>query len=119
MTDGDRTKTVFKRKLKGDPIAYDMVGKPIVKGDIIAYAASAARAEMRIGKIIEVVERKCGWSGETITKVKLYRIERRWQSGKGDDLKLRGPSFFQRLDNSILLEDPPQKFLDIYKEAGL
>jgi len=54
MTEKSKEKIVFERKLRDDPIAYDVLNNPLIEGDIIIYAAQDGhRAELRVAKIIE------------------------------------------------------------------
>ena len=118
MTEKTKAKIVFERKLRDDPIAYDVLNKPLIEGDIIIYAAqNGHRAELRVAKIVEAVENKNKWSTEN-TKVKIKRCEKNngWREAGREWELMERTSFFQRLDNSYLLENPPQKILDLFDE---
>ena len=114
----DKKRILFERKLKDEPIAYDVLNKPIVEGDFILYACqNGHRAELRVAKIIESVENKNKYSTER-AKVKIRRCEKRggWTRASRDWELMAKPSYFTRLDNSYLLENPPQEILDLFDE---
>ena len=113
----DRKKILFERKLKDDPIAHDVLNRPLVEGDFIIYAAqNGHRSELRVAKIIEAVSNDNAYVGDNV-KVRIQRCQKDNWSGTGRKWKLQDrPSFFQRLDNSYWLEEPPQEILDLFNE---
>lgn len=115
----DRKKVLFERKLKDDPIAYDVLNRPLVEGDFILYACqNGHRSELRVAKIIEAVPNNSNWADDNV-KVKIRRCEKRggWrEASRVWELQER-TSFFQRLDNSYWLEEPPQEILDLFDES--
>jgi hypothetical protein len=117
MAKKTKAKIVFERKLRDDPIAYDVLNNPLIEGDIIIYAAQDGhRAELRVAKIIQAVENKSRWQKEQV-KVKIKRCNKGGWSGASRTWELQErTSFFTRLDNSYLLENPPQEILDLFDE---
>lgn len=113
---GDRKKVLFERKLKDDPIAYDVLNRPLVEGDFIIYACqNGHRTELRVAKILEAMPNNDAFASGDV-KVKIQRCEKKrgWMEASREwELKSR-PSFFQRLDNSYWLEEPPQEILDLF-----
>lgn len=115
----EKDKFLFEQKLKDGPIAYDVLNKPIAKGDFILYACqNGHRAELRVAKIIESMENKDKFSKER-AKVKIRRCEKRggWTRASREWELVQRPSYFTRLDNSYLLENPPQEILDLFDES--
>ena len=59
MVEKTKKRLLFERKLRDDPIAYDVRNNPLIEGDIIIYAASDGhKAQLRVAKILEAVENK-------------------------------------------------------------
>jgi len=117
MAEKSKKRILFERKLRDDPIAYDVLNNPLVEGDIILYAAQDGHSsELRVGKILSAVENKNTYQKELV-KVKLRRCEKQGWRGASREWKLQErASYFTRLDNSFLLENPPQEILDLFKE---
>lgn len=115
----DRKKELFERKLKDDPIAYDVLNRPLVAGDFILYAAQNGHsAQLRVAKILEAMPNNSTWATDDV-KVRIQRCEK---GGYYNDKASRTwrlqprPSIFQRLDNSYWLEEPPQEILDLFED---
>jgi len=117
MTEKSKKRILFERKLRDDPIAYDVLNNPLIEGDIILYAAQDGhRSELRVAKILLAVENKNQYQKDS-TKVKIKRCEKGGWRGASREWKLQErTSYFTRLDNSYLLENPPQEILDLFNE---
>lgn len=115
MTEKSKERLLFERKLRDDPIAYDVLNNPLVEGDIIIYAAQCGHSsELRVAKIIEAKENTNEFQKDR-AKVKIRRCEKSGWRGASRTWKLQErPSYFTRLDNSYLLENPPQEILDLF-----
>jgi hypothetical protein len=112
----DRTKTLFTRKLKGDPVGEDAFGRPVVEGDILVFSTNYGRsADLRLIKIVETVEDNGQWAKPGAVKLKIRRVSREWRSN-GWELQ-ETVSYITKLDNTFLLEEPPQFVLDLFEEA--
>ena len=117
MVEKTKKRLLFERKLRDDPIAYDVLNNPLIEGDIIIYAASDGhKAQLRVAKILEAVENKNKYVGDNV-KVKIRRCEPGYRKSTREWELQERPSFFQRLDNSYLLENPPQEILDLFEEV--
>ena len=118
MTEKSKKRILFERKLRDDPIAYDVLNNPLIEGDIIIYAAQDGHsAELRVAKILEAKENTNKFSKER-AKVKIRRCEKMgWKGASREWTLMAKPSFFTRLDNSYLLENPPQEILDLFDET--
>lgn len=115
----DRKKEAFKKELKGEPIAYDLFGVPILEGDYILYAvAQQSAAEIKIGKILAVIDKKDDWSSKVTRKAKVQRVEQGWRTE--DKWELGGrPSYLTKFDKVVVLKDVPSEILKIIEDAGL
>ena len=112
----DRTKILFTRKLKGDPVGEDAFGRPVVEGDILLYAATYSQAaDLRVIKVVEAVADNGQWAKPGAVKLKIRRVSREWRS-KGWELQ-ETTSYITKLDNTYLLDEPPQFVLDLFEEA--
>ena len=117
MTEKSKKRILFERKLRDDPIAYDVLNNPLIEGDIIIYAASDGhKAQLRVAKILEAMENKNKYIGDS-AKVKIRRCEPGYGKSTREWVLQERPSYFQRLDNSYLLENPPQEILDLFDET--
>ena len=112
----DRAKTEFTRKLKGDPIGYDSWGRAVIEGDILLFAATVGRAaEMRVIKVTETLPDKGHWAKEGAVKFRIRRAERSWHD---DTWTLQErTSIITKLENTYLLDNPPQKLIDLFEEV--
>ena len=110
----DRKKEMFTRKLKGDPIGVDSMGKPVIEGDILLFAATVGQsAELRIIKVIETVADKGRWAQPNAVK---FRIRRATHCRHNNSWTLQDTkSFITRLESTYLLADPPQEILDLFE----
>jgi hypothetical protein len=56
MTDTERNKKLFIKKLGGTPIGHDIFGRDVFEGDFIVYAPSGgfSGTSMKVGKIVRV-----------------------------------------------------------------
>lgn len=110
----DRTKDLFTRKLKGDPIGHDCFGRPVLEGDILLFAAKVGTdSEMRVIKVIETIPDNSRWAQPGSVKFRIRRAERDWNSDRWS-LQSR-KSIITRIDETYLLEDPPQMILDLFE----
>jgi hypothetical protein len=113
----DRTKTLFTRKLKGEPVGEDAFGRPVVEGDILVFSTNYSQsADLRLIKIVETVEDTGRWAKPGAVKLKIRRVSREWAGGRGWNMQ-DTVSYITKLDNTFLLEDPPQFVLDLFEEA--
>lgn len=114
----DRKKEAFKKELKGEAIAYDLFNVPILQGDYILYAvAQNSAAEIKIGKILDVVDKKDRWSSKVTRKAKVQRVEQGWRRD-GWSLGERA-SYLTKFDKVVVLQDVPEEVLKIIEDAGL
>ena len=127
MATSERKKTVFERELRGDPVGYDMLGNPLIEGDYVAYASSAGshRIDMKLGKIISVVEgivrvwRRGNWNPEATTKIKIHRVEcRTGADGTTEWTRGHRPSRLSNFTHVIRIHesDLPERVLNIFAE---
>ena len=119
MTEKSKERILFERKLRDDPIAYDVLNNPLIEGDIILYAAQDGhRSELRVAKILAAVVNKNQYQKDSV-KVKIKRCEKGGWRGASRTWKLQErTSYFKRLDNSYLLENPPQEILDLFDDGN-
>ena len=112
----DKTKELFKRKLKGEPIGQDSFGRDVLEGDILLFAATVSQsAEMRVIKVIETVADKGAWAKPGAVKFRIRRARRGWGEDVHWTLQKRA-SFITKLENTYLLDNPPQELIDIFEE---
>lgn len=113
----DRKKEMFTRKLKGEPIGQDSFGRDVLEGDILLFAAKVGTdSEMRVIKVIETVPDKGYGAKPGAVKFRIRRAERcRWGKGKGAWTLQDTKSFITRIEDTYLLEDPPQMILDLFE----
>ena len=110
-----RDKTEFTRKLKGEPIGYDSWGRAIIEGDILLFAATVGQAaEMRVIKVTETLADKSGRNVGSV-KFRIKRAERGWGENATWTLQER-TSIITKLENTYLLDNPPQKLIDLFDE---
>lgn len=115
MTDA-RRKEEFHRKLKGAPIGHDAFGRPILEGDLLLFAAKRGTdSEMRVIKVVETLRDDGYGANKDKVKFRIKRAERGWCSPRKWELQER-TSMIQRIDETFLLEDPPQFIIDLFEE---
>ena len=115
----ERDKIIFERTLKGEPIGKDIFDRVILEGDIIAYAVGSRMAEMKIGKIVDVIRKETPYGrNKTETKVKVVRLEKNHWRAMGAWSKGERPSYLTNFDNVIKIEDAPQDILDLFEEEN-
>jgi len=121
-----KDKQVFTESLKGLKTARDRFGTPIAAGEIIAYATVQWKSPiMKVAKIIEV-KRKEGtkmvnqggkWVSTPDQKVTL-RVQGAMKSSWDEDGKweLQNASTLKKIENVIILTDPVQEVVDLFKD---
>jgi hypothetical protein len=111
-----RDKEIFTRKLKGNPIGHDAFGRPILEGDLLLFAAKQGTdSELRVIKVVETMKDESYWAKDNAVKFRIRRAERvRYGANKGVWELQDTKSIITRLDETFLLDDPPQFILDLF-----
>jgi hypothetical protein len=122
-----KDKQVFKESLKGLKTAKDRFGTPIIEGEIIAYATVQWKSPiMKVAKILEV-KRKEGtknvsqggaWVTVPDQKVTL-RVQGATKSSWDENGKweLQQASTLKKIENVIILTNPVQEVVDLFKDV--
>ena len=117
MNKKEQEKIIFEKTLKGEPIMTDVFNRPIMLGDFIAYSVmDYRRATMKIGKVIDVVEKE-DYAGKAVKKAKVIRIEKsvlskqkkHWEKGSK-------PSYLEKSDNIIKIDNVPAEVVTLLEE---
>lgn len=119
----DRKKQVFEKTLRGEPVGYDMLGRPLIEGDVVAYATGSGsrQVDIKLGKILEVTRKyKSEWTDEKVTKIRVQRVEKGW--GRNNDTWVRGAraSYLSNFDHVIRMEadELPERVTELFEGAA-
>ena len=117
-----KNKQVFKDSLSGKTIARDCFGTPMIEGEIILHATGGTSAEMRVLKILEVINKEhTRWvNGKRVPSVKVLLKVRRATRGYSN----RKPwtlqdnvSRISTLENCVVITDPKPEILELFKDV--
>lgn len=117
-----KDKQVFKDTLTGKTIARDCFDTPMIEGEIILHATGGTTAEMRVLKILEVINKdKSHWfSGKNISSVqvilKVRRATRGWGNKKPWTLQ-KTVSRITTLKNCVVITNPKPEILELFKDV--
>lgn len=130
----EKEKQVFQEALKGQKVARDRFGTPMVAGEIIAYAISSnSSAHLKVGKILKVNRT------DTVRRTSLRQPDGSWTYAEVPDQKIsltvrgadnhvgydgsstgwklqKNSSRLENIHNIIVLTEVKQEILDLYKD---
>jgi len=118
----DKDKRVFKDKLSGKTIAYDVFDTPMFEGEFLLHAAGGTSPEMRVLKILEVRNAQAYRGGygnrkrEKFIQVSL-KVRRATRWGRGDWVLQDRQSYIKSLENCIVLTNPKPELIELFKDV--
>lgn len=114
-----KDKQVFTESLKGLKTAKDRFGTPIAVGEIIAYATVQYQSPiMKVAKIL-AISRKEGASGDIDDQRLTLRVQGAHKSvwNQEGDWALQQKSSLKKIDNVIVITDPTEEILYLFKDV--
>ena len=97
----------------------DHIGTPINVGNFIAYTGSGNMAQLRVGKVIEIVDHQGRYANAPRPKIKVrgLNITQDWKTGAIVKMEVGRPGILGYTSNVIVLNEDnlTEEIIDLFK----